>query len=208
MKLHPCSRPRAGMRACRSGFTLVELLVVTAILGVAVAAVAATLAGGIRAWDTARTFSAVELRSLAGLRIFQKDLMNAFPFYAVNFAGSPDRMSFASLVNVASGMDQPGRRIGTVTYGFDPGRAALIRRQQPFPGAGPATEQPEEIVGGLQHARFFYAAADSQAEQEWQENWTDATNYPAGIRIELVFGEQDEDTVVLTETVSLPVYAP
>ena len=50
--LHSCEKKTKSS----SGFTLVELLVVCTILAIVISAIAACLAGGIRVWDSARSF--------------------------------------------------------------------------------------------------------------------------------------------------------
>jgi prepilin-type N-terminal cleavage/methylation domain-containing protein len=206
--VQPRFRAPPKARAARPGFTLVELLVVVAILGVAVTVVAAALAGGIRAWDAARTFNTVELASLTGLRVLHRDLMNSLPFYAVNFAGTSAQMSFAALINDAPGTPETQRRIGSVVYGFDPRRGVLFRRQRAFPSSASPSERSEEIAGGLRDAGFLYAPApEGDEEPEWHDTWTDTTNYPGAVRIKLAFAGEDGD-VTMTRTVALPVPMP
>ena len=113
-------RPRGEAR--RGGFTLIEILVVTAIVALVVGVISACLAAGFRVWESARTCNAVESQAMLGLAILEKDLANGFVFQPVEFKGDASRLAFPCLIPWASGGIQADRelrveRIGTVAAG-------------------------------------------------------------------------------------------
>jgi len=190
------------------GFTLIELLVVIAIFAVVATAVGASLAGGIRAWDAARDFNAVETDALIDLDILQRDLANTFRFHDIEFAGSKTALTFPAHVRV----DDPHGDawnimcIGGVNYLYDKEERALFRRAQPypFPEARPG-ELGEKAIGNLDAVTFEYYRLAPQAGQPgaWEPEWNDPTNFPARVRVNLVFGE-DARPAAITRTIVLP----
>jgi prepilin-type N-terminal cleavage/methylation domain-containing protein len=164
-------------RGRSTAFTLVELLVVTAILALVVSVIGACLSGGIRAWETAREFGSAEAQAAIGLRILERDIMNSFPFYAVPMTGSREEITFAGPVRGGETMSE---RIGTVLYRYDRYRGTLERKTWTFPGEEP---QAGEIVVPVAASLVFrYRSAPDGA---WAEAWTDVTNRPFAIEVEL-----------------------
>lgn len=213
---------QAPCAASRRGFTLIELLVVIAILGVVGGVIAACLAGGIRAWDSARRFNVREIEAMTGLEIVEKDLMNAFRFYAISFNGKADRIRFPGLIEdrysdvkssrtLSENPQGSGRkRIGTVQYIFDRNRHALLRKTWPYPEEEPfADTHFEKILSHLNNMSLqYYALPNEDAEAgSWQDQWNDETNFPGGVRIKLVFKNQDDHEFFrLSRVVRLPVH--
>lgn len=199
----------------RHGFTLVELLVVIAIFAVVATAIAASLAGGIRAWDAARDFSAVETDALIDLQIMQRDIANTFRFHGIGFLGSKTTVSFPALVYPEDHEYSYGgreeahgdvRRIGTVRYLYSKDKQSLFRKAWTYPGSEKDAEEPgEDVIGNLKGVSFEYYRLAPEPGQPgtWVGSWDDDTNFPARIRIQLMFG-QDARPAGITRTVVLP----
>jgi len=188
----------------RPGFTLLELLVVIAILGVVGAVVAACLAGGIRAWDRARKFSAGEPQALLGLTMIEKDLMNSFQYSGIRFDVSRLEVSFSGLVTGESDGNGTERKIGTIRYfvGQDAKAKALFRQQWPYPEDKPSEEYAERIISGVKDMEFSCYCLPDPAETEGDND--KVTNFPDVVEIGLVLVE-DLGSVDLKRTVLLPV---
>jgi prepilin-type N-terminal cleavage/methylation domain-containing protein len=210
-------RPR-GIR----GFTLIELLVVTAILAVVVGVLAACIAGGVRAWDTARSVAAVEGEAVVGLRLIEKDLMNAFLFDGIGFSGQSRAVSFPALIRGeptpapgGGAIPSPGIigegalagfQIGEVAYRFDGPAHRLIRIQSRY-GAPEPAGAPEAILSNLRDVRFEYWLRPSDrggGAGQWQGEWSVPTNLPDSVKIELVF-ENKPAPLLFSRTVNLPL---
>lgn len=194
-----------------SAFTLIEMLIVTAILGVVIAAIVACLAGGLRVWESARRFDKVETEAMFALAAVQKDVMNAIPFYALPFRGSPDGMAFPCLVSVLSGEGGEEVAVGTAAYRLDYGRGRLIRRAWAFPRPEPPEQNAETVAGRVRNARLWYAPdpADRTASggAQWQDIWRDASNLPRRVRIDLGLDDEGE-TRTFSRTFVIPVVRP
>lgn len=187
----------------RGGFTLIELVVVLAILGVLTASIAACIAGGIRVWDSARTFDSVESDAVLVFRRFEKDVRNAFLFYEIPFKGAGEAVSFPGLIEPASERQALVSRIGTVQYSFDRDTGVLSRKKWTFPQTD-AREDP--LLDGIHAVAFsYYHRLDGpQGSGTWQDIWDSETNFPERVRIRLTLGG-GEDVAVIERSIFLPV---
>ena len=109
----------------RRGFSLIELLVVTAILGVVIAAIAGSLAGGIKVWDAARNFNEGEAAAALALAELERDLVNSFDFFDLSFSGHKDGMAFPGVV---SDPEHGHMAVGWCLLPWTKGRAACSRK--------------------------------------------------------------------------------
>lgn len=196
-------------------FTLIELLVVVCILAVVTGSIAACLAGGIRIWETARNFDAVTANAMVGLRIMEKDLVNAFRFHGIDFNGKEKEVSFPGLVMTRTPDEQnlDVQRIGTVRYFFNREGKNLTREDRPYPG-GTSGGRSEKIVLNLRDLNLAYYHLPEKGKPvrggyikapESGGVWQDfATNFPDIVRIEL-FLETGADVVKIERTVILPI---
>jgi len=171
-----------------TAFTLIELLIITAILSVVIGVIGACLAGGIRVWDSARSFARVEKDAAYGLSILERDVANALPLPNLGFEGSETKMRFPIRI-VADG--QPA--MGDVIYAYDASAGALVRSVEPY-RTGKDSRGPERLLTGVETAAFRYAALrkGDGGGRAWQSMGQSTTNFPGRIEIEmdLVDGEQ------------------
>lgn len=136
--------------AFRSAFTLIELLIVSAILGVIVFVIGACIAAGVRVWDAARVFNDADSQALFGLAVMEKDVSSAFPFGPIPFKGDVEKISF---VGLKTGKDADPFAVTTVQYSFDVRRKSLARREWPYPDGNEGQADEEELVTGVSGVR-------------------------------------------------------
>jgi len=179
----------------KRGFTLIEVLVVTAILGIAISVIAACLAGGVRAWDAARSFNRLEAEALAGMTAIEKDLRNTFEFYAAPFSVEPSAMSFPGLAPLE---ESTLSRIGTIRYTWDPKGRRLLRVAWPFPGPEGLGTGREALISNLDALSLEYGSSGSSRDQTL---WiSETTNLPNAVRLRLWLSDT-RDTVTLERTI-------
>ena len=168
----------------RRGFTLVEVLLVTAILALAVGALAATLGAGIRALDTARFFQAAECGSLAGLEKMEQDFSRVSPCRTLQFKGRMMSVSFPVAIGVPESAD---RTPGTARYAFDPVEKSIRRQVWSFTALEPADAGGETVVERAVSCSFSYYKRPQgrSVGGTWLNEWTDGTNLPDGVRLDL-----------------------
>jgi prepilin-type N-terminal cleavage/methylation domain-containing protein len=205
---------RVALRRNIRGFSLIELLVVTVILGLVISVIGACLASGIRVWDASRDFNTAEVEGVIAFQSMERDLVNQFPFYAIGFTGNPTEMSFVGLVQV-HGDEQANqdkadsqKRVGTIKYSFDIGRNDLLRREWAYPGTEPDMSKAERIASFVQDMSLEYYRIGGERKDAgvWQESWSDPTNLPAAVRISLsVTNHHGSVPLRIVRTVILPL---
>jgi type II secretory pathway pseudopilin PulG len=196
-----------------AAFSLVELLIVTAILGVVIGVLAACIAGGLRVWDTAQTFQNAEADAVLGLEILERDVGNAVPFFGVPFDGDAEGMVLPALVDDATGRLRPG----TVRYRYDRAGGRLLRTAWVFPGEPPDALGGEAVCTRLRGLEWEFCVVEERRDEagpaarpgetgetesaDRMARWTgEATNLPAAVRIRLTL-EQDETPQRLERTI-------
>ena len=184
------SRPGARNEARRRrGFTLLELIVVTSILGVVVGAVAACIASGIRVWERAQTMGVLEARCLVGMEILERDLRNAFLFYDIRFRGEAGSLSFPGLAHAGDWMAEGAQEvesetvIGRISYALDDSRSVLLRTVSPYSAEDDGQRRTEAVVSGIVDLSFKYFE-----DGERVSDWRSRTNMPDRVDISLRVG--------------------
>ena len=187
------------------GFTLLELLVVTAILGLVATAIGACIAGGIRVWDHARSFNTAENEAVLGLSLMERDLMNTFSLREIRFSGKETEMSFPGLV--VSEDENNGLDIGTVQYVFDASAGVLYRKIR-APGSSREGDQgdAEKVMSGLEELkiRYYSLRDEGDGKRRWQEYSDGTTNFPRRVDVELRL-VADGRTIETTRSIILKV---
>ena len=181
------------MRAhAQSGYSLVELLVVLALLGLISTAIAGGFSFGARVWErTERAVSTVE-RASGGHTLLRALLSNTYPRKSetggpepqVAFEGTGDRLTF--LAATSAHLGEAGIARLTLTVERNGGAATLVLSSQAE--IGKQSERKEVIVAGAREITFAYAEAVNGALR-WTDIWQRRSALPALIRIRAVFAE-------------------
>ena len=171
------------------GFTLIEMLVVLAIVAVVAGTIGACLAAGIRVWDRTRTFGLAETEATLALEVMARDLRNSFMFFDIPFQATAAEISFPGLVREGGAESGGVERIGTIGYFFVPAVAALMRSAAVYPADEAAAEAAESLISGIGGLSLSFC--DPAAGGAWQSEWMDRTNRPDAVRIglELLSGD-------------------
>lgn len=179
-------------------FTLIELMVVIAIVGLVAGVVVASFSGGIGVWESASILTHVEREAYFGAESIRRDIAGTFDFHDLGFKGAADNVSFPGLVPVADAEGATRFRIGTVKYLHDAAGKSLERLTWQYP----YTEEsafPEIIAEGVESIRFSYLAAGADTDDGWVSDWEAATNFPAAFRMDFTISHQGRELVVQRE---------
>lgn len=172
------SRPRQPPSA--AGFTLVETLVALAVSLAIGALLYAIFLGGWRAWESTTRAAAWTARAPDLVQQLQADL--AARHHLAGFIPEGDAAGFTLL--------RPARRphpeLIQVTYRWESAARRLRRTEQPWvwPAAA-ARPAPRHHHYSLAAFSASYAAPDPDGPLQWQTGWSDRTNYPPVIRLQL-----------------------
>ncbi len=174
-----------------AGFTLVEALVATALMGLVLTALATITSQWLPNWN--RVLARVQQNELLdiGLQRIAADLA-ASEFVPPNaktmhplFEGSTSTVVFVRTSigpNAGHGLD-----IIRIADGTDERGAALIRSRTPFVPAMPETSSTTQLsaADSVVLVRFPYQVSFSYAGRDriWKDTWHDATSLPSAVRI-------------------------
>lgn len=186
----------------RRGFTLIEVLVATALLAAGLALGFATLRAATATVERGEEMARQNERIRAVDGFLRRRLASAHPvaFHvddntgeALRFVGGPDRMRFVSdvppylghggpaLHDIAATRDRDGLRL-EVSF-------ATVLGGQTFQDDPP--RPPEPLADDLASVRFSYRGLDPQgALTGWLDRWPDPQQLPLQVRVE-VEGEDE-----------------
>ncbi len=167
----------------KRGFTVLELLIVTAIVAVASAVVLGGFAAGIRVWERAREFSGPGTTSRLALAVMRKELSNMISCRAATFKGGSSWVEFPSVVSGGASNLWPG----TTRYEFD--RGMMMRRSRGMDASGSMPETSEVLLSGVNNVSFRYGDAGESGQEAvtWAHDWEGRTNVPVAIKVTVQF---------------------
>jgi prepilin-type N-terminal cleavage/methylation domain-containing protein len=188
----------------QSAFTLVELLIVLAMISIIGLAIFTTLSNGIRIWQRLNLTVAQEDINIFFERI-ARELRNTFEFSTIKFQGDCDRIAFATFV-VTPGSSQPqGTDIGQVSYYYDKMNRQLVKENRNYSQLYKGdTGIRQELLKDIDYLRFSYYFYDEQArEYLWLETWQE-DYLPLAVRIELEFDNEQQPNRII-RSINLPL---
>jgi prepilin-type N-terminal cleavage/methylation domain-containing protein len=195
-----------------SAFSLVELLLVMAILSVVGITVYTTMVNGINIWqrivvETSAEDVGIFLERLSG------ELRNTFLLTGIKFRGGRDSVSFPGRIRLTT-KDGAATGIGEVRYAFDR-RDKLISRgyktySQLYRNRGEQERPIAENIESLDFEYYFYEP--ERKKYSWSSGWQEHDEtfglqeepaLPLAIRIKVGI-EEPEGKKVFTKTVWIP----
>lgn len=188
-------------RRSKGGVTLIELLIVTALLSVLAGAVYVTLSNGLKIWSRA-TQAAPEEDICIFFDKFALDLKNCIRSEAFLLTGETDRFRFPTIIYSPR---MRIRTVGEVSYTLDPAYRTLRREERDmsqiyYDDAG----EERQALTGVTKARFgYYAFSEEKQEFEWLPDWNKET-LPLAVRIEVEIAYAGTRRT-FTKTVTVPV---
>lgn len=192
-------RASCVVRNTQYAFTLIELLIVSALMAVVSLAIFGVFNSGIRIWQRMHKEMTNEEVNIV-LSKFTRDVSNGLKFSAIHFSGDNEGVRFATLL-YSPQLEK--RTVGQVSYICRLG--ALERGEKDFSQLYTGTEGSlKPILKNLEFCKFAYYAYDKETKDySWKESWAEE-QMPLAVRIEL--GYKDETgTHAFIRTVSIPV---
>ena len=183
VRLHRPRRSIVSPMSNRSGFTLLELLVALALLGIIGAGLASAMRLGTETYSRARTLDTenVHAASRAQLRrlIAEATPPNLLTPFPKEFRGTADTLTFVTLAPLGFARDAAGLAVSITRED-----TVLIATLEPFDDDGMVLRQyRSELVRDVRSASFSY-----YANGEWQNEWNDTASLPRLVRITVYVG--------------------
>lgn len=153
------------------GFTLIELVLVTAILAVIGMAVYGTFSNGISIWKQVTQDSVTEDINV----FFEKisfDLRNSFKLTGVRFKGGKTQVSFPSRIKY-NGKNGLENTIGQITYSLDKRRQTLKREEKNYSEIYLKKEGSTRVLSeSISSLKFKYYVYDEKYKKySWVTHW-------------------------------------
>lgn len=208
-------RPAGGSLGGRQGgFTLVELLVSIALLGLISVAMAGSLRFGARVWDTGADRGEWINRAEITQNFLRRHLgQAATPRGAVAlearaqepdafadpseqaFSGAPDRLRFVAPAPVQAGVGGFSRFEIFVSGDAESRDLVLsinLGEVAESGEAAPETSDARVLIDDIESAAFrYYGALEEGREADWHDEWTDPDRLPALVALQVSFPEGD-----------------
>jgi len=167
----------------KNGFTLIELVLVAAILVVVGTALYGTFASGINIWKRVTQRTVTEDVGLLFKNV-SYDLRNSFKMTGIKFRGGKRHVSFPTRIKQH---DDEGFKdsIGKVTYSFDRRKQMLYKEQASYSEIYRKKPGRKRVLAeGISSVEFQYFVYDSERKiYSWVTSWQERDE-PFGAEVE------------------------
>lgn len=178
-----------------SGFTLMEILLVSVLIAAVSIAIFGVMNNGIKLWGRGMVVNK-KGDLFIGLEKIAQDLRSALPFSLIAFKGAQTKVSFATIVlTPADGKSSRAHEglideLGAVEYRYDSAEGKLLRRQANY---GQALKKQwgkdQEIASGISDVQFNYYINGSKAVE--RKSHIEA-HVPTGVMMIVRLGENGQ----------------
>ncbi|MDP3042453.1 MAG: prepilin-type N-terminal cleavage/methylation domain-containing protein [Candidatus Omnitrophota bacterium] len=185
----------------RLGFSLVELLVVTAMLGIISLAIFSTFNNGLKVWQKINKPLAEEDLGIFFDKLTQ-DLSNCLKSAGIPFTGGQNNLGVPTLV---SSLRLKIDSVGLVTYAYVQQSGVLNRQSKDFSQLyNQQEDSPVVLLKNIASFKFEYYYFDTQKQEYiWKEEWLGA-GLPLAVRVGLSLNDSS-GTDKITRTISIPI---
>ncbi|MDO8525063.1 MAG: hypothetical protein Q7S07_01060 [Candidatus Omnitrophota bacterium] len=204
-------------RLTKLAFTLIEVLVATAIAAIMAIAVIAVFAAGIKVYERMRDYSDARADIMLSLEQVDRDLRNTLNISEIKFNGESGKVTFPAPVDGSP---------GSVSYYVDDETDTLVKEEKDYYASTSSEESGEGRITPLAAAdgiKFSYCDYDSDARAYlWKDTWESEdeadkfgiaasklgagknnnknkeikVNTPLGIRMEIQYHDRGESAVL------------
>ena len=194
------------------GFTLIELMVSTSILGMIGLAVLTTFGSGFHVYERVQSYGGLQAEILLSLEEMGRDLSNTFSFSGIGFEGEAQKITFPAVIEAIELIEDEEMiavSVGRISYYLDGDdeEKILVRDMRDYSQAGSEDQSGDHQSGSLTYVKdilFSYYFFDGiSQEYGWKESWPAEEGLPAAVKIELTYEDRGQD-IQLVRTVFIP----
>jgi hypothetical protein len=180
----------------KSGFTLVETVIVAILFAIIGVGLVGTLGAGLKIWSRAKDPQGVSPQLAFSLELVARDLRQSMYIPQIGFTGEAKQMTFLAFSRAS---------VFKITYKFDDMQKALVRRQEALKTAIDEDlqgEYTEEKFADLDDAQFSYLYFDKDKEDyAWKGTWAkEDGQLPAAVRVKMKLGNEEYEKTVFIPT--------
>lgn len=183
----------------QAGFTVVELLVAIALLGLVTAALFGSLRFGISAWGSGTAHADRNVEVLSIQNFLRRTVGDAYPLFLrdehgqgqVDFDGEAERLSFLAPTPIALG--SAGRSRFEISIDRRSARTDMIIITRPELSGDPSASVRRILIPEVRSLQFsYFGAARSDKVGRWHSEWREQTTLPSALAIQITFPERDQ----------------
>ncbi len=181
------------------GFTLIEILLVTALFAMCSIAIFRTFVSGVKLWEHAQRFSVQEDISIFMDKL-SEDLRNSFYYSKIKFSGMETQLTFCAFVTTRADENSSRRteglidQMGAVKYHLDYEEHKLYRSQANYAQALKGKfQEPRTLVHAVDGIRFAYYYPGKKGLQSYAKA---QEAIPAGVFVEVRFHDESSERVM------------
>ncbi|MBM3246458.1 MAG: prepilin-type N-terminal cleavage/methylation domain-containing protein [Candidatus Omnitrophica bacterium] len=194
-----------------TGFTLLELLIATAILGVIMTTLAFSFNTGIFGYRNIEESLNTTQTALKVLERINLDLRNSFAYSdnEAKFTGTKSEMSFLTLVDTLRG-DTKAQDYAFVLYKTDDtGQLLRLCRLNQESLSDKSQALPVILSSNVKEIVFQYGYLDIQKKAlEWKDAWDDPALAPVAVKISLTIKQKAEKKQEAGQAFKRAVFLP
>ena len=182
-------------RKNKSGFTLLETVIVATLFAIIGVGLVGTLSAGLRIWSRAKNTGTLYSQEAFALELVARDLRQSVVFPKIGFTGEAKQLSFLAFSRGS---------VFKITYKFDDMQKALVRRREELKTAIDEDlqgEYTEEKFADLDNAQFGYLYFDKdKKDYAWKDVWAKEDGVPPAVRIKMKLGNEECEKIVFIPT--------
>ena len=177
------------------GFTLLELIISIALIGIIVLIIVGAMRLGVRSIESAEKKIETFERLRSSFTIIDSQIQSYFPLAHIedgekryNFKGERESMQLSTNYSIWGGE----RGYVLATYTVKPGENGkqILYLSENIVGIGGSRETKLFDTFDIIYFEYFFKDP-TEEEGEWTEQWTDTANTPDRVRLHLIEGTRD-----------------
>jgi general secretion pathway protein J len=179
-----------------AGFTLVEVLVVLALVSLLTAALFGSVHFGLKAWERTTSRAAAIDQNLLVQDFLRRMIAAAYPSFVVDdlthghidFAGTETSISFFAPTPVARGLGGRSRFV----VSLDQNKALTVISQSEWVPAEAVSRVRDVLMTNLEGIEFSYFGKGRSGPLQWRNSWVAEPSLPQLVRLRVKFPSDDQ----------------
>ncbi len=202
------------IRQKKSGFTFVEMMLASAMVGVIAIALYGMISNGLKVWEVVNQ----ETPQLNSTVLFEKmtmDIENGVFFKDIDFIGNENSFSFACISKTAKGENGFYNGVGKVRYSYEPLNKSFQRQYVDYEQFS-ALKQPDSrtLIGNINKILLnYYFFDEGKKAFLWSNVWPPESyvdgnkkSWPLAVRVTMVFDTEGR-VLQKAKTFNIPIGA-
>ena len=201
-------RLQAFVESLNKGFTLIELMVSTSILGLIGLAILTTFGSGFHVYERVQSYGGLQAEALLSVEEMSRDLNNTFAFSGIAFEGDAQKIAFPAVIETVETIEEEERvvsSVGQIAYYLagDDEQKILMRDEWNYSQAGVGDKSKDDQSGFFSYVKdlqFSYYFFDKENEEYiWKDSWSEEEDkgLPAAVKINLTYEDRGRDIAFL-----------